>query len=300
MRKSGNGWGKIAVALGESRENVRAAYRRSVGAKESGYIEKEYKNNGAPVVAVLDIETLPMIAYTWGMFDQDISGEQIVSDSCILSWAGKYLNSPQMYSDILTPEEASTRDTRRIAQSCWDFLSRVDVVIGHNFANFDAKYINTAFLTHGLPPLKYIIVDTLQVARNNFRFSSNKMKFINEHLGIRNKLDNSGFPLWRACSEGDPKSLNEMLSYNVGDIGATEELYYRVRPYVRNFNTALYSEIDSEVCPVCGSSDLHNEGYYYTPAGKWQSVRCSDCGCLSRRKDNLLTRDKRKSLLVNS
>lgn len=301
MRKDRRGWGEIARVMHDSRENVRAAYRRLVGGKEGSYLDKEERNpKSQPVVAVMDIETLPMITYTWGMFDQNISGEQVVADSCMLSWAGRYLDSPQMHSDVLTPDEAKARDTKRIALSCWEFLKRCDVVIGHNFQGFDAKYINTEFLKWGLPPLKFVIVDTLLVARQNFRFSSNKMKFINEHLGIRNKIENDGFPLWRACSEGDAKALQSMLEYNEGDIGATEELWFKVRPYVRNMNVALYNELTERQCPVCGSMDLHVEGWYYTPAGMWESIRCEKCGCLARGKTNYLDKAKKKALLVNS
>lgn len=302
LRNEGKSWGQLARQFFTSKENVRAAYRRAVGAKHTAYkaVNPIHFIANSPRVAVLDIETLPMICFSWGLFDQNISIEQVIADSCMLSWAGKYLNGSEISSDVMTPDEARERDTKRITKSIWDFLHKADVVIGHNYSGFDVKYINTMFLKHGLPPLKYIIVDTLAVAKQNFRFASNKMKYINDQLGIRNKVDNDGFPLWKACSEGNKDALDTMLEYNEGDIGATEELFYRLRPYVRNFNVALYNEVESEQCPVCGSEKLHEEGRYYTPAGMWVSVRCSDCQCLSRRKQNLLTIEKKKRLLVNS
>lgn len=254
----------------------------------------------SPRVAVCDIESLPIISYNWGIWDQNIGLDQIISDGCMLGWAGKFLNEPEMYSDILTSKEAKSRDTLRITKSIWEFLSKADVVIGHNYSQYDVKYINTEFLRHGLPPLKYTIVDTLVVAKQNFRFSSNKMKFLNDQLGIRNKIENGGFNLWKLCDQGDETALKEMLEYNIGDIGATEELFYKLRPYVRNFNVALYNTLETEQCPVCGSTSLKEEGEYFTSAGKWQSIRCQDCKCISRRKTNLLTKEKKKSLLVNS
>jgi len=295
LRNSGNSWGDIAKRFDTTKERARAAYRRAVGAKQSAYVKPS-----APLVAVLDIETLPMIIYAWGLWDEHNTIEQVITDSCMLSWAGKYLNGAQMHSDVMTPDEAKRRDTARIATSLWDFLHGVDAVIGHNFAGFDVKYINTEFLRHGLPPLKFIIIDTLQVARKNFHFSSNKMKFINDQLGIRNKIDNDGFPLWRSCSEGDRDALKTMLDYNEGDIGATEELFYKLRPYIRNFNFSLYNENVIPQCPTCGSEDLTSEGWYYTPAGKWESMRCNKCQCLSRTKYNELTKEKKRALLVNS
>ena len=249
LRNSGISWGRIAQHFNTSKENARAAYRRAVGAKQGAYLPK----HDAPLVAVLDIETLPMVVYTWGMYDQDISTEQVIADSCMLSWAGKYLNGSKPLSDIMTPEEARARDTERITRSVWEFLKPAHAVVGHNFTEFDFKYINTMFLKHGLPPLKFIIIDTLKIARQSFRFASNKMKYINGQLGIRNKVENDGFPLWRGCSEGDKKSLKTMLEYNEGDIGATEELFYKVRPYIHNFNVALYNEIEEQQCPVCGT-----------------------------------------------
>jgi DNA polymerase III epsilon subunit-like protein len=290
----------------KDREDLRDKFRK--WCKKRGItinFENENSNTNvevrqSPRVAVCDIETLPIIMMGWSLWDQNISLDQIVADGCILSWAGKMLNESEMYSDILTSKEAKARDTSRITKSIWDFLSGAQVVIGHNFSQFDVKYINTEFLKHGLPPLKFNIVDTLMVAKQNFRFSSNKMKFLNDQLNIRNKEENSGFPLWRGCSDGDEESLKTMIHYNIQDIGATEELFYKVRPYVRNFNVALYNELDAEQCPVCGSTNLKNEGEYFTSAGKWQSVRCQDCKCISRRKTNLLSKEKKKSLLVNS
>ena len=296
----GASWGKCAKHFGISKPNAVAAYRRAVGAKHGAYkaINPIRMTESSPRVAVLDIETLPMIVFSWGLFDQNISVDQVIEDSCILSWAGKYLNAATIKSDVMTPDEARRRDTERITKSIWKFLHDADVVIGHNYAGFDFKYINTMFLKHGLPPLRYLIIDTFLVAKQSFRFASNKMKYINDRLGIRNKIDNDGFPLWKACSDGDNHALKVMLEYNEGDIGATEELFYKLRPYVRGFNVALYNEMETEQCPVCGSERVKFEGYYYTPAGMYESVRCENCMCLSRKKENQLDKDKRKSLLV--
>ena len=254
----------------------------------------------SPKVGVLDIESLPLVCYSFEMYNVNIGIEQVISEICLLSWSGKFLNEPDIYSDILTAEEAPKKDMERIVKSCWDFMSKCEVIIGHNFASFDGKMMNTFFLKFGLPPLKYVIVDTLLVARNNFRFSSNKLSFINRELGIRDKISNEGFRLWRLCHEGDQTSLNNMKDYNIGDIYSTEQLFYKVRPYVKNFNVALYNEIDEYQCPVCGSEKLKSNGFYYTNAGKYESILCEDCNCVSRKKQNLLDKDKKKSLLVNS
>jgi DNA polymerase III epsilon subunit-like protein len=315
LRKRGMSWGEIkreVKSLGDSvdPENIRAAFRRFVGAKTSAYANLEpiepvdihfyVDPTEMPRIAVLDIETLPMKKYARRLFDDFSSAEDVIVPTCMLSWAGKLLNGHEIVSDILTPEEAKSRDTKRITKSLWEYLSGCDIVIGHNYSKFDVKHINTEFLKHGLDPLKYLIVDTLAVAKQNFRFDSNKMKFINGVLGIRNKIDNDGFPLWVACDNGDPEALATMLEYNEGDLGATEDLFYKVRSYIRNMNIALYTSRETSMCPICGSTEVSIEGSYHTPAGLWTSYRCEKCRSLTRGKYNHLTASKKKILRINS
>ena len=133
LRNGGASWGQIAKRFNTSKENARAAYRRAVGAKHGAYLQPVRWHHANPHIAVLDIETLPMVIYAWGLWEEHNTPEQIIQDSCMLSWAGKYLNGAQMFSDILTPEEARARDTSRITKSIWEFLHSADVVIGSRY-----------------------------------------------------------------------------------------------------------------------------------------------------------------------
>jgi DNA polymerase III alpha subunit (gram-positive type) len=280
----------IRCKHGHTREEHPSCFRNEV----SNAIDTNCK------IGVFDIETLPMDVITWGMRDQYINNDQVLNDICFLAWSLKPLNEATFYSDILTPEEAVNRDARRITLSCWNILSTYDIIIGHNLSGFDKKMVNTFFLEYGLPPLKYIEIDTLVVARNNFRFSSNKLDAINSALGIKNKMEHGGIEVWKGCRVGDKAALSLMNSYNIKDVEITEDLYFKVRPYVRNINLALYNEIEEQQCPICGCKDLKNEGTYKTSAGVWDSLRCLNCGALSRGKFNHLTTEKKKSLLINS
>jgi len=302
MYSQGKGWLEISEALGRTPDSVRMWYRNNVGetGKSGKLIDPEYISNNRPIVGLFDVETLPADAYVWRLYDENIGTEQVISSTGFLSWAGKFLNAPDVYSDVLTSKEALEKDDERITRSCWEFLHQCDVVVGHNIINFDSRVANTFFLKYDLPPLKYIMVDTLKLARKYFWFESNKMGYINRRLCIKEKIENEGFPLWRDCREGDSVALGRMLEYNKGDVLALEQLYYKFRPYITHFNVALYNEMEEWQCPVCGSQNLSAEGFYYTPAGKWQSIRCLDCKCISRAKNNMLNKYKKKSLLVNS
>lgn len=292
-------WKKLGEKWGIDPEQLRSRFKRA-RTKQGIFRDGDTIKQDIPKVGILDIETLPLEVYVWRCFDQNISIDQIITPTCLLSWAGKFLNGSEIYSDILTPQEAPQKNDTRIIKSCWEFLHQCQVVIGHNIQQFDTKLMNTFFLKQGLLPLKYIQIDTCLIARQNFNFDSNRMGFINKSLGLKQKLETEGFPLWKKCHQGDKEALLRMQQYNMEDVRASEDLYYKIRPFTRNFNIALYNESTKNQCPTCGSVDVKEEGYYYTPAGKWVSMRCTKCGCLSRTKYNELDKDKKKSLLVNS
>jgi hypothetical protein len=113
-------------------------------------------------------------------------------------------------------------------------------------------------------------------------------------------METEGFMLWRRCAEGDTEALERMETYNKQDVIALEDLFYKFRPYIHGFNVAVYNDAEEMQCPVCGCKDLASEGKYYTPAGCWDSLRCSECGAISRAKVNYLEADKKKSLLYNT
>jgi DNA polymerase III epsilon subunit-like protein len=279
---------------------LRSAWRKEKARRErkSNLIIEPVVAKSFPRIGIADLETLPDEVYVWRLFDQNVSIGQIIRDTCLLSWAGKFLNESEVYSDVLNSVEAQTRKDERIVKSAWNFLSKCDVVVGHNWTNFDGKILNTLFLLYDLPPLHYKIIDTLLIAKMNFRFTSNKLEFINSKLNIRNKISNEGFPLWAACCRGDENALKEMLIYNVGDVHSSESLFYKLRPYVKNLNVSLYNEIEEYQCPVCGNDELTSLGFYFTSNGKYESLRCEKCQGISRKKENLLDKDKRKNILM--
>lgn len=287
-----------------SSEALRSSFRRMRKNFNKENIEQQEINKktnlGGAKVLIFDLEFAPMLCYSFDLWDQNIGINQIVSDSFMLSWAAKYLNESKVYFDVLTSEEAVAGDDLRITKSIWELLNNCDVVVGHNIRSFDLLKLNVRILNHNLLPIrKSQIIDTLLIARKNFSFPSNALKYVNRFLKIKEKIQNEGFDLWSKCMDGDEKALKIMDDYCRGDILAEEDLYYKLRPFISNHpNLALYFDTNEERCPNCGSTELKNEGFYYTPSGKWISLRC-ECGAISRSKQNELTATKRKSLKVN-
>jgi hypothetical protein len=253
-----------------------------------------------PKILLLDIETAPLKGYMWRLWKQDIYIDQIISEWFMLSFAGKWLLEPGVFSQRLTGEEALREDDSRIVETLWHLLNEADVVIGHNCEQFDIPRIKTRFLLNDLPPTTYYQqIDTKKVAKSQFGFSSNKLDFLARMFGIDCKMDTE-FELWVKCMNGDDEALKYMEIYNRHDVEILEEVYIHLRPFIKahpNYN--LYIDSDVPVCPNCGHNHLEFAGYYYfTQTGKYKNYRCTKCGALARDRKSVLT--NRKSILISN
>ena len=235
-------------------------------------------------ILLFDIETAPMEVYTWHLYPKIIHIGQIIKDWNIICWRAKWLFSDTVEGDSQTPKEAINRDDRRITKSLWKMIDEADILIAHNLIQFDLRKANTKFIMHGMkPPSPFQMIDTLKVARREFKFSSNKLDYLCQALGIGAKLD-TGFDLWKGCLAGNKKDLKDMYDYCGQDTAILEDLYLKLRPYIKSHpNLGLYMEEKDNNCGNCGSKKLmYCSKPYYTPTGIYQTHRCQDCGALNR------------------
>lgn len=253
-----------------------------------------------PKVLFTDIETLPIVSYTWGLRKQNIGISQILRDWCMLSWSAKWLNDSEVYSDVLTSEEALNRNDTRITHSIWQMINDADIIVAHNGDNFDIKKLKTRFLLNGLPPTSlFTSIDTLKQSRKNFGFTSNKLDFLTEIMFMKNKIK-TDFELWKKCDMGDKEALTQMVTYNKYDVVLLEDVYYGMLPWMTSLpNFALYINTEEMICGHCGSTDIVKNGFYFTPANKFQSYQCKSCGCFMRDRVSAITKAQKNKLLIN-
>jgi len=253
----------------------------------------------APKILIFDIETMFMEVSVWGLYKQYIPNDNIIKDWNMLSWAAKWLFDDEIMSDILTPKEAVARDDSRILKSMWKLLEESDCVIAHNGDKFDIRKLNARFIQQGLiPPLPYQSIDTLKVAKRYFAFSAYSLNFLCKMFGLSPKI-HTGYELWKNCCKGDEKALKKMKQYNIGDILSLEELYLKLRPWIKNHpNVGTYINSEKPVCPNCGSSDLDWKGHYHTPAGRFETFRCEACGAIGRSRRSEFGREQKRNLTV--
>lgn len=250
-----------------------------------------------PKIFVFDVENAPSYAAVWRMWKQNINNEQITEEWYMLSWSGKWLFDVEVFSDVLTPEEAINGEDKRIMESLWDYIANADILIGHNIDRFDVLKMNTRFVVNNIPPPPpYQTIDTLLAARKNFSFTSNKLDYLCAQFGVSRKADNGGMKRWINCTKGDPQSLLDMEKYNRQDIKATEELYMAMRPYIKSHpNLALYMDNDSDACYKCGSKDITwlKDNFYYTNVNKYPVYKCNSCRSHGRGRSSAMSKVER-------
>jgi predicted RNA-binding Zn-ribbon protein involved in translation (DUF1610 family) len=158
-------------------------------------------------------------------------------------------------------------------------------------------------LMHGLPPYSPVrVIDTLEVSKRHFAFTSNKLAWLSKYLTDTPKSEHRKFPgfdLWSEVMKDNPKAWAEMKKYNIQDVIATEELYVKLRPWISNHpNLGAYSAGEEPRCPACGNTHLQARGVTVTQQGKYARYHCQDCGKWSRGKVMLLPLSKRRSMLA--
>jgi DNA polymerase elongation subunit (family B) len=263
----------------------------------------EVIETGAKIL-IIDIETAPIRGWVWGIWNQNVSIDQIESDWFVLTWAAKWLFEDKVYSGSLTSKEAIEQNDKRIMGGIWGLLNEADIVIAHNGDKFDIPKLNTRFLLNGMnPPLPYQSIDTLKHIKRNFSFTSNKLEFVNRMLGLPRKTKHEGFTLWSKCYKGDSESLKLMLEYNVNDVKILEETYLMLRPWIKPHpNTSLFILDESTSrCPTCGSDKLEEQGKkYYTTVNAYVQFRCCNCGATGRKRTSDLTIKQRRPILSSN
>jgi len=256
-----------------------------------------------PKILVFDIETAPLLSYTWGLWDQTVSLNQIKSDWYILSWGAKWLDTKNphvMYMD--SRGSSDLENDKRLLKGIWKLLDQADIVVTQNGKNFDVKKLNARFIINGMQaPSSYKHIDTLEIAKKKFGFTSNKLEYMADKLNTKyKKLKHekfSGFELWKECLAGNLKAWKEMEKYNKYDVLSLEELYTKLYPWDPSINFNVYNSRFSNKCS-CGSSNIAKNGYFYSAVGKYQRYRCMQCGAEVRSRKNEFGPKKRASLTV--
>ena len=242
-------------------------------------------------ILIFDIETAPMEVYCWGMWKQNINSEAIKEDWSMLCWCAKWLDSPDIIESASWRDGNNVRDDKACALALHALLDEADIVVAHNGKKFDVKRVNTRLLLHGIkPPKPYKVVDTLNIAKQKFAITSNRLDYIGEFLGIGRKVKHEGFSMWRKVLDGDKEAQERMLRYNVGDIVLLEQVYLALRGW-DDKHPQVNCDYEVKRCNVCGCAELARDGVVCTGVSEFAAYQCCGCGHWVRGGSNMKDKD---------
>jgi len=238
-----------------------------------------------PKIILYDIETLPMVTATYSLYPDGIGHDNILSDWSIISACWKELNKPTIYSTSITDDKEmfklDVNNDLVVVNKLRQVFEDADIIIGHNSKKFDTKRLNTRLIYWGIDPLPSGLqqVDTLQEIRKVAAFSSNRLDYLGKFLLGEGKVQTSK-GLWLRVLKGERKAVKEMTEYCKGDVQLLEDLYLKIRPYMRSHPHvgALDGNDKNHSCPKCGSEDMTQSKVRYTAAGVKKIQRqCKSC-----------------------
>ena len=289
LKQCGYGSRYIANLLGIGKSTVNDFLKKH---NESVPIELK-----KPRILLLDIETSPTMAAVWRLWKENIGLEQINNDWFIMSYSAKWLKDSTVYYE----DCRDTLDDIQLLINLHKLLSEADIVVCHN-VKFDIPKIKARMVLNNiLPPKPFKTYCTLEAAKKNFNFTSNKLAYLSDKLSSTPKLSHEkypGFKLWAECLRGNQEAWDVMKEYNQVDVLALEDVYLKLKVWDdKHPNVDVYNDNEYSGCTSCGSSNISEKEYSYTNVGLYKQYQCKDCGKWMRSRYTLNTTAKRKALL---
>lgn len=227
---------------------------------------------------VLDIETRPLLAYTFALHDQNIGINQIKERDGMLSFAARWHGERK--TEFLAAWEVGEK---RLVTRAAELLNEADTVVGWNSKRFDVRWIQAQLARFGRNRVSpFVNVDLMLSARRAWKLPSYKLDYVAQFLGIGRKVKTGGFDLWAEVLAGDVTAQRQMRRYNIADTNLTDALYTRMLAggWVHGLPNAAIE--GGHVCHACGSEKLQARGFQPTKTRRYQRWQCMECGAWSQ------------------
>lgn len=287
---TGMSWRKVAKELSVSKSTC-SDYLRKHFSFEKVEVKEDKKK---PRILFIDIETRQLTLEGFALFNQNFSLEQIAEDWSILSVSYKWAGEDEVYY-----HDVSEMTEDELLQIVYELFDTAHFICGHNAKRFDYKKLRARWIARGFKPNSPVrILDTCEIAKSEFSFTSAKLQYLTNLLCRSHKKSGHakfpGFTLWREFIRGNPEAIDEMRSYNMLDVTSLEELYFILEPWSTKLpNFDVYRE-------ELSNDEWEDTGkFVYTNLGCYTEYRNKKTGQYRRGRTNLLSKEKRSELLAN-
>lgn len=246
-------------------------------------VQKDFHRGEKVKILYLDLEISPMVALTFSAYEANAF--QVKKPPIIIAFAYQWEGEKTIHGKILPDYEGYKAglfnlDDKLLVTELYEVMEKANLIVGHNLKKFDIKHAKTRFYTHGLPPpRKWLIEDTLLIARKYFAFPKNNLDYLSEYDGETGKTREKYSDLIGGCIDGNLRDWQKMRLYNKRDIEITRNRYLKFRGW-HETHTNLNFITRKNDCPVCGSGDIQCRGYAksFKKTAVAQRYSCNNCG----------------------
>ena len=168
---------------------------------------------------------------------------------------------------------------RGLLTAALKLMQDADVIVAHYGERFDVPFFQGRCLIQNLiPPPPTKLRDTWRIARTHFKFFSNRLANIADHLKLNEKKMQKKVPehwpgWWQKALAGNKTAIAEMGEYCRQDVNTLEQVYLRLRPYDKQ-HPRLY--LDGDSCGSCGGA-VQRRGWAYTKERRYRRWQCKSC-----------------------
>ena len=227
----------------------------------------------------LDIETAPLTAYAWGLWDQNIGINQVIDWGRIICFSAQWYGSKTVifkseYHD--SPEE--------MFATLHQLLDEADVVTGWNSDAFDLPWIEGELQLRGFTAFSPVHkLDLMKHFRRHSKFASKKLAVVSERFLHTTKVTNPGMQMWRDCIEQDVdpevkrKAWNLMRKYAKKDTALLWPIFDSVKSWIKLPVPMVVSDDGEPRCRF-GHTNIQLRGESKTQRMTYQRFQCNECG----------------------
>lgn len=255
--------------------------------EESIAIQKDFERGREPVICTLDLEISPMLVYTYSAYEGNALKIKVAP--MIVSFAWQYHHEKKIHVRSLPNYKGYKSgilhmNDKKLVQELHEVMEASDMLVGHNFKDFDLKHAKARFIYHDLPVTKkWMVEDTLKMARKYFKFPKNNLDYVTELLGMEGKTDVKHSDVIWKCIDGDMKAWKAMEAYNIQDIKISRALYERLSPWHENHANLNLIKRGGQVCKVCLANgkegkNWRRKGIDWNKTFGRQKYLCNECG----------------------
>ena len=228
-------------------------------------------------ILLFDLECSMASGYFYGLYDQNISIENIIEHPRVIAFSAKWLGKKQV---IFKSEFHDGR--KEMLQELHDLLSGADLVAGWNSDRFDIPWIQGEFIVEGMkPPAPFKRLDLMKATKKTARFISNKLDYVANRIIGSGKIDYNMAQMWRIVNDPNTdektrkREWDAMRKYAKRDVEVLEPLFNELLPWL---TLPHPRSSDENACHNCGGTHLQRRGTVKTMYSEYDRLYCVDCG----------------------